>query len=220
MPIEPRLHARAPSGGVRYVLQTVEDAARVMSIATKEPLTLRMMALIQDGDLVVEVGASMGIYSVCFAKACAPSGKVICVEPDREKVLRLKRNLILNDVTRISNVVEKCASDVSGPDSLTLESVIDSNQGRYGNIFLKVDTDGNEIAVLRGLGECFSDAHRRPRLIQVEQSIHDTEISQFLEARDYRLVLHDTPHRHDAQLIHGRRLSGISWWVSTIPLNR
>ena len=57
LPIPPWLQLRAlsPIGKVKYVLETAEDATRVLSLGTKEPTTLRMIQLVRDGDLVVFV---------------------------------------------------------------------------------------------------------------------------------------------------------------------
>jgi Met-10+ like-protein len=214
LPIPPWLQLRAlsPIGKVKYVLETAEDATRVLSLGTKEPTTLRMIQLVRDGDLVVEVGASMGIYSVCFAKACLPSGTVICIEPDQSKVSRLKRNLALNGVERVALVLAKGASDNYQNNSVPLDSLI-PNPFEYRSFYLKIDTDGHELAVLTGMNDCFGDS-RRPRLIQLEQRIDDIAVAEFLTVRGYRMVHHDTPSRHDLEVSIGHQPSGISWWVS------
>lgn len=214
LPVPPwtQLRALSPIGKVKYVLETDEDAARVLSLGTKEPTTLRLISLVQDGDFVVEVGSSMGIYSVCFAKACLPSGSAILIEPDLSKVSRLRKNLALNGVERAALVLAKGASDNYQNNSVTLDSLI-PNPFQYQSFYLKIDTDGHELAVLRGMNDCFGDS-RRPRLIQLEQRIDDIAVAEFLTARGYRMVHHDTPSRHDLEVSIGRQHSGISWWVS------
>lgn len=49
-----------------------------------EPELLReMLKWITPGSLVVDVGAGFGVYSLFFAKATGPAGKVFAFEPQR-----------------------------------------------------------------------------------------------------------------------------------------
>jgi hypothetical protein len=78
-------------------------------------------------------------------------------------------------------------------DSILAESGIDRMD------FLSIDVEGQELAVLRGL----SLERYRPRLILIEDDVHDLTKHSYLEARGYKLVRrtalnnwyvpHDTP---------------------------
>ena len=48
------------------------------------------------GDIVLDIGAHSGRYSIICSKRVGPTGKVISIEPDIESFELLKRNLKLN----------------------------------------------------------------------------------------------------------------------------
>ena len=68
-----------------------------------EPQYVNLMrGLVSKGDIVFDVGANIGFYSVLFSRWVWPSGKVIAYEPDPRNVELLKRNLTIN---RCRNVI-------------------------------------------------------------------------------------------------------------------
>ncbi len=145
-----------------------------------EKLTnLSVKKLLNEGDIVLDVGANIGYYSLLFSKLVGDSGKVICFEPTKCYLNELRYNLKLN---RISNcIVEDFGLssklreiDISIGDSSatlhwteeymmpkatekiklkTLDSYILSNSrlGEFPHIdFIKVDIDGHEPDFLKG----------------------------------------------------------------------
>src|SRR5262245_9563192 len=52
--------------------------------------------LVRPGDVVVDLGANIGNFAIPTAKAVAPSGRVIAVEPSLEIFRRLLQNLQRN----------------------------------------------------------------------------------------------------------------------------
>ena len=52
--------------------------------------------MVKEGDVVIDIGAHIGLYSVFLSKLVGPSGKVICFEPHEQVVKRLYNNLLLN----------------------------------------------------------------------------------------------------------------------------
>ena len=53
------------------------------------------------GDLIVEVGANLGYFSLVLARAAGPSGRVISYEPDPDLGRILRRNAATNGYTNI-----------------------------------------------------------------------------------------------------------------------
>jgi FkbM family methyltransferase len=69
-------------------------------------LTVREEELIElfapkDGDIVIDIGAHTGRYTIISANRVGPNGKVISIEPDIEMFKVLKRNLDLNSLSNV-----------------------------------------------------------------------------------------------------------------------
>jgi FkbM family methyltransferase len=86
------------------------------------------------GDVVLDVGANMGMFTTRVAKMIGESGLVIAVEPDRRNVELLKRNIEAN---RLSNVVivPKGAWNSKGAMKLNLFSGSTGLSSFYNNFF-------------------------------------------------------------------------------------
>ncbi len=89
--------------------------SRVVTRRTYEPELVAVCARHLDRDRdVIDVGANIGFYSVLFACNLAHGRRVIAVEPTRNALRRLRRNLELNGVTDRVTVVEGVISSQSG----------------------------------------------------------------------------------------------------------
>jgi len=61
-----------------------------------------MQGLLQSGDIVFDVGSSIGIYSVFASRIVGPSGKVYAFEPVPETFWMLRETLVLNRCTNVT----------------------------------------------------------------------------------------------------------------------
>jgi FkbM family methyltransferase len=133
--------------------------------------------VLQPGDVAVDVGANIGYYSLLFAGQVGPHGRVVAVEPVPSIVARLRENLRLNRVTTV-DVAEAAAAEA--PGSVEVFRAPGDNLGRSATVagqgfvsegtvrkvpaaelvpvelwprvrLVKVDTEGDELGVLRGL---------------------------------------------------------------------
>lgn len=78
-----------------------------------EPEMRSLIGLLNEGDVFVDVGANVGIYSLHAAKAAGPSGRVIAFEPTPETHESLVKNVRLNHFRNIT-VINKAAGDKEG----------------------------------------------------------------------------------------------------------
>jgi FkbM family methyltransferase len=136
------------------------------------------------GDLFVDVGANVGLYTVLAAETGA---RVIAVEPQREAIAQLEQNLAANgyaaEIRELALADRVGCATVSGPDpnmqALVLTgadpvvggqrvqlSTLDALVGNHTVAGVKVDVEGAERLVLEGAGRALAD--RRLRLIQLE----------------------------------------------------
>ena len=63
--------------------------------------------LLRGGDVVIDGGANIGLYSMLFGRLVGESGRVIAFEPDPVNARRLRSNLELNELSFVK--VEECA---------------------------------------------------------------------------------------------------------------
>lgn len=133
------------------------------------------------GDTFVDIGAYVGFVTLAAASAVGPTGRVIAVEPVLENAARCALQLEINgydnvaiETVAISDVVGEAFISVDkdpaarGPDaasSLARESGRGGRQRRvrtmtldalcnlqgYAPTLVKIDVEGHEFAVLRGM---------------------------------------------------------------------
>lgn len=155
-------------------------AWRVNSLMTKEPDTIAWLATMTPGDLLYDVGANMGQYSLLAAKRGI---RVHAFEPESQNFALLCRNIAINKFDAILMPWPLALSDVTGLDHFYVQQLLPGNscnsfgdsvnfhleakqygftQGCYGTTLdtfaldhgwpthIKIDVDGLEHRVLAG----------------------------------------------------------------------
>lgn len=144
---------------------------------------------LQVGDVVLDIGANIGLFSLLGAKVVGSQGKVFAFEPSQKTFDALNRNIQLNNFQNITPV-KLALSDVNGVISLgdvendaynfidikaknntpTTEQVpmlrLDdwvktANIARVN--FIKIDIEGAELLCFKGAAETLR--HHRPTII-------------------------------------------------------
>ena len=132
---------------------------------------------IKKGNNVIDIGANIGYFTLLFAKLVGPDGKVFAFEPDPTNFSILKKNIEVNNYNNVilsqkaisdktestklflckfSNGMNRTYDSNLCDKSLDIESTtLDNflNQINFsGKIdFIKIDTEGSEIKVLKGI---------------------------------------------------------------------
>jgi FkbM family methyltransferase len=164
------------------------------------------------GDLFVDVGANVGLYTVLASDLGA---EVIAIEPDPAALLQLRRNVDLNDLSLSVQIFEGVLSDRAGVTSVTTGLGLQnhllgedlSDEGRMveattldatlGDRFaagVKVDVEGAEHLVLSGCRRALEE--HRIALLQLEWNslseehfqIPRAETAELLESFGYQLA--------------------------------
>lgn len=139
-----------------------------------EPLeTMLFEGEIESGDVVIDVGANVGYYTLIAAKRVGPSGKVYAFEPDPDAFALLQANIELNELTNVVAINKALAAE---PGQLELfrsstnrgdHRLYDPGDGRTavsvevttldaaladvrGIDLIKIDTQGAECSILAG----------------------------------------------------------------------
>lgn len=139
-----------------------------------EPLTReRFMSSIAPGDLVIDVGAYLGTFTLRAAQRVGPQGRVIAFEPDRVTHDALVRSIEANGLSGTVDLRQQAVSDSAGPVTLhrhptdpSMNSILPGSPGEIVSVgslrldqlegplpaVVKVDAEGADLAVLQGLG--------------------------------------------------------------------
>lgn len=76
---------------------TIEEW-RAKTIRSKEPGTRRWLNQIEAGDVLYDVGANIGLYSLLAARRVGTAGHVYAFEPHAANLVSLLRNIALNEL--------------------------------------------------------------------------------------------------------------------------
>ena len=71
-----------------------------------------MIQIVEEGDVVVDIGANAGFFTVLLGTLTGPGGRVMSFEPGAANIRRLKNNIALNELANV-NLVEQPASHTS-----------------------------------------------------------------------------------------------------------
>jgi FkbM family methyltransferase len=168
------------------------------------------------GDIVLDIGANEGVFSIMLAKLC-PDIKVVAVEPIQRTFFQLMRNIGLNGVTNIETlnvgvgaeqgqremiVSNEMSGGSSGAqkelhqehehvekvDIVTLDTIL----SRYDRIrLLKMDIEGMEYEALYPSNE-LSRVDNFVGELHINKSLHEQgrdmeQLAAFIGARTYLL---------------------------------
>jgi len=183
----------------KFYVHTAGELRLLESLIYKERYSLEQIILIlHPGDVVYDIGASVGLYGILLAKAIGKNGQVIAFEPEKESFQRLRENLRVNGLRNI-HLFQKALGERSeqaklyaGEDgkwcSLVSPSVSRTDIGSQivevvvGDQFrkaeklpvprmIKIDVEGYEYAVLQGLRATLSQPTCEVVLVEVHSTM-------------------------------------------------
>lgn len=193
---------------VDFQTKTYTEFMRFRNLAGEQAIIADVLRSLQSNDIVYDIGANVGTYT-CFVASKLKSGQTIAFEPEPQNTEALRENLKLNDLN--VEVIEIALSDTDGTvdfalggteagegehaiatsdykDTIEVEtdrgdSVIDHCNLPHPTV-LKIDVEGSELSVLRGLSDTLRE---HVRVIYVE--VHPEKILDFggseSEIRDF-----------------------------------
>lgn len=177
-----RLQPNMAYHDIKFLTPNKHCAWRVDTLDTKEPDTIAWLAKMQPGEVLYDVGANMGQYSLI---AAARGLTVHAFEPESQNFALLMRNIYLNDMGDRVTAWPLCLSDEAMLDTFHVQSLVAGgscssfhdevnfhlqpkkyavHQGSFGlrmDAFsvqfgdpdhVKIDVDGLEHKVVDGMG--------------------------------------------------------------------
>lgn len=153
--------------------------SEIYSLGFYEMGTLHIMKnTINQGDIVVDVGSSLGLMSTLASTLVGKSGKVLSFEPDKDRYINLTNSLKLNQCSNVqtfnfglgsSKANAKLYKDRNSPSMLmvdehfpheevqvdVLDEILKTQNIDIVN-FIKIDVEGYEMNVLNGAKKLLS----------------------------------------------------------------
>ena len=166
--------------GMKFYLDS-KDSTRLSIHPELEPGVAKFMRKkIKKGMIVIDAGAHIGYFTLFMARLAGDKGKVYAVEPDKNNISILKKNISAN---HISNVVTKMAAITSSskPVKLYISDGVswdhrigygkDEKKRKYRKVdgvaldkltkgrvdFIKMDIQGAELLAFNGAKKIFKN---------------------------------------------------------------
>lgn len=151
------------------------DSLELSSMGSYEPFESEIIKKnIKEGDHVVDLGASVGYYTLLMAKWVGETGKVYSFEADPEKFSILEKNVQLNNyqnVTLIHKMVSNISTHNLGIQSIALNDYFQKNNSIK---LIKMDIEGAEVRAIDGMSELL----KKNQDIKMLTELHSIELKE------------------------------------------
>ena len=173
--------------------------------------------LVRPGDMVVEVGATLGAHTVLLARLAGAAGAVLAFEPQPILFQIMCANLALNNITNVvaeqkglgrragfAHIPVLDYGSNTNFGGLSLELVDQGEKVPVQTLdsyhlnqcaFIKIDVEGMEFQVLEG-GAQTIDRHRPVMYIENDRQEKSHDLIEMLISMGYRLWWHQPPLFH------------------------
>jgi FkbM family methyltransferase len=189
--------------------------------------------LLRPGDLFVDVGANIGMYSIWVSHATGAS--TLALDPVPGTFETLRKNIRLNDLEALIESLRTAVGDVAGDVLMTsnkggldhivqkqVEGAIQVPVARIDDLLIgrcpfamKIDVEGFELQALRGAAATLRDRRLKAIIIELADWIltrygtSAQEVRSLLESRGFHLYNYDPFNRTLAPIIAHRGLNAI-----------
>ena len=119
--LDPRCELTHNGVRVVYATPTVFTKWRVDSLFEKEPITIQWIAGFAPGEVLIDVGANVGMYTIWAAKTRGAG--VFAFEPEAQNYALLNRNIAINGVDGQVKAYCVALSDAGGYSELHLSDL-------------------------------------------------------------------------------------------------
>jgi FkbM family methyltransferase len=116
--LDPVMAVESPAGRVYFSTPNRATAWRVDTLFSKEPDTIDWIASFEPGDILVDIGANVGMYTIWAAKT--RGARVIAFEPESQNYALLNRNIVRNGLGDLVTAYCASLSDAAGFGQLAL----------------------------------------------------------------------------------------------------
>jgi len=182
-----------PMRGTRWAPASGGKVARLLCGTYEREQTQKFCDVLAEGDILFDVGASVGYYTLLSAKFVGLRGHVVAFEPDPKNIAYLRRHVKANQLSNVS-IHEMAVADQEG--TARFEFGTGTGTGRLSSggslsvpvtsldkfsaehnlrpTHIKIDVEGAETQVLKGARELLSETHPTIFLSTHGSDVHET----------------------------------------------
>jgi len=183
---------------------------------------------LKPGDVVYDVGANAGFFTLIAARLVGPTGRVVAFDPAPENCQSIREQVELNGYAPFSTVVQNAVGGSAGKATFSFAAsgspmghlggaekgersvevgvtTVDDAVEAYGPpTFIKLDVEGAEGEVLAGARKLLVSGAARPTwLIELHGPQCEADVKRQLAAANYRFFdRHGNPVAPGADLPH------------------
>ena len=191
--------------GQRWIVGSAEHGCWLGSYEYAKRVVIERVVM--PGNVVFDVGANVGYYTLLASLLVGRAGKVFAFEPVRKNLAYLERHLRINGVSNVT-VIDKAVSDrdgyvsfVDGPSAsmghfaetggyqvptVAIDSLVERGELPLPD-FMKIDVEGAELLVLRGAKRTIEQARPVIALATDRLALH-RHCCDFLRGVGYELT--------------------------------
>ena len=171
----------------------------------------------KEGDIVIDIGAHIGLYTIISSKRVGTNGKVVAIEAHPSNFEMLKSNIKLNQLTNVTPLNYAVYSKETKiklylpevESGYTIYNTIMSNRARTEDKFVevnantldyllqlnkitdvnwvKIDVEGAEFEVLKGASNVLSKSKDIALLIEVHGLDNHIPILEFVSSYNFKI---------------------------------
>jgi len=207
-----------------------EDDFNDLVIMTQHEHDLLKRFSPKEGDVVVDVGAHMGLYTMISSKRVGPTGKVIAIINDPRIFDMLNHNIKLNNITNVMpfnyipyskemdmvlvHYSRMLLGENGKPNTVdktiavhvnTLDNLLQHNGINEVN-WMKVDVDEPELEVLKGAHNVLSNSKDIAFFIEVHGKDNYKPLTEFLHSYNF-IIAFEKSYKWGAKHIIARKSS-------------
>lgn len=238
-PFEDRLAAEVGGWRYGCDLRNVIAREACLTGRSAPAETAALLASLPRGGTFVDVGANWGYFTLAAAHAVGPGGRVVALEPDPRMAAELRANVARNGIG-IVTVLETAAWEGAGEAVLSGYAEADRNRGVSSLVappsgaartftvrtaaldevldargiasadLVKIDVEGAEEGVLRGMSRGLAAGRYRRVLVELHPTQHPdperlgTTIYGMMTAAGYAGEWLDTGPEAEREALYGR----------------
>ena len=184
-----------------------------------EPEVQLLCGILSQGDVVVEVGANIGVITVPLATAVGTGGRVVAIEPDPANARLLEANLALNGLDQALIHRGACGSRKA---EARLPVIDRRAPGNFGGVSLLSDGAGEAVRV-----DLLDDllAVGRLRLLKIDVEGMEGDVvagarKTIERHQPYLYLENDRPRLSESLIEQVERLGYELWWHRPPLFNR
>jgi FkbM family methyltransferase len=214
------LKFKVPKYDYEFYCRINKDDFKIMTIHEDDIIT-RFTP--KEGDIVIDIGAHIGLYTIISSKRVGAQGKVVAIEAHPSNFEMLNRNIKLNQLTNViplnyavysketklklynnysimhERIGEPTTKFVEA-NANTLDYILQQQQVIHVN-WIKIDVEGAELEVLKGASNVLSKSKDIALLIEVHGPDNYIPIIEFLNLYGFKIEFEKTYASGDKHII-------------------